>query len=67
MPFTTLVGPTRRLWPATGIQNHSGWGLYGFVILETVIGIVLTSLPITGFTVLLRCDQHACPNFAKPS
>lgn len=33
-----------------------GGMLYGFVILETIIGIVLTSLLITGFTGLLRGD-----------
>ena len=33
-----------------------GGVLYGFVILETIIGIVLTSLLITGFTGQLRGD-----------
>ena len=48
------VGGTEKQAPTLKITL--GGILYGFVILETVIGIVLTSLLITGFTGLLRGD-----------
>ncbi len=42
--------------PAPTLKITLGGILYGFVILETVIGIVRTSPLITGFTGLLRSD-----------
>lgn len=51
------TGPTNATdEPAPTFKITLGGILYGFVILETVIGSVLTSLLITGFTGLLRGD-----------
>jgi hypothetical protein len=52
-----LTGPTSGTnKPVPTFKITLGGVLYGFVILETVIGIVLTSLLVTGFTGLLRGD-----------
>jgi len=56
-PLAEVELPRLPQWPQRTLKLTLGSILYGLYVLEMLIGLILTSLAVTGFTGLLKSDE----------